>query len=103
MGLKVMPRSNKGHKCILCIINKVTNYLIMILIHQSTSEEIGNAPIENVISKYCVPGYIIMDQDTAFMPSLMNYLFQRLDIKIKTIAPYNHYRKNIELSYCQQF
>ena len=31
-----------------------------------------------------------MDQDRAFMPSLMTYLFQRLDIKIKTIAPYNH-------------
>ena len=26
MGLKVMPRSHKGHKFILCIIDKVTNY-----------------------------------------------------------------------------
>ena len=33
MDLKVMPRSNKGHKCILCII--VTNYLITVPIHQS--------------------------------------------------------------------
>ena len=31
-----------------------------------------------------------MDQDSAFMLSLMNYLFQTLDIKIKTVAPYNH-------------
>ena len=31
-----------------------------------------------------------MDQDSAFMSSLMTYLFQRLDIKIKTIAPYHH-------------
>ena len=31
-----------------------------------------------------------MDQDSAFMSSLMTYLFQRLDIKIKTIAPFNH-------------
>ena len=37
---------------------------------------------------YCVPEYIIMDQDSAFMSSLMNYLFQKLDIKIKTIAPF---------------
>ena len=28
MDLKVMPRSNKGHKYILCIIDKVTHYLI---------------------------------------------------------------------------
>ena len=30
-----------------------------------------------------------MDQDSAFMASLMNYLFKKLDIKIKTVAPYN--------------
>ena len=31
-----------------------------------------------------------MDQDSAFMASLMSYLFHRLNIKIKTIALYNH-------------
>ena len=31
-----------------------------------------------------------MDQDSAFMSSLMSYLFTKLDIKIKTVAPYNH-------------
>ena len=60
---------------ILCIIDEVTNYLIMILIHQSMSEEIGVGLIENIITKCCVPNYIIMDQDSAFMYSLMNYLF----------------------------
>ena len=40
--------------------------------------------------KYCVPDYIIMDQDSTFMSSLINYLFKKLDIKIKTVAPYNH-------------
>ena len=33
---------------------------------------------------------MIMDLDNAFMSSLMNYLFKRLGIKIKTVAPYNH-------------
>ena len=32
---------------------------------------------------------IIMDQDSAFMSSFINYLLNKLDIKIKTIAPYN--------------
>ena len=66
------------------------NYLITVLIYHSRSEEIGNALIENVISKYYMPDYIIMDQDSAFMLSLMNYLFKKLNIKIKTVAPYNH-------------
>ena len=42
------------------------------------------------MSKYCVPNYVIMDQDSAFMPSIMSYLFKKLNIKIKTLAPYNH-------------
>ena len=40
-------------------------------IHQSKSEEIGNALIENVITKQFAPGYIIMYQDSTFMSSLM--------------------------------
>ena len=38
----------------------------------------------------------MMDQDSAFMSSLMTYLFHRLDIKIKTIAPYNHQSLQVE-------
>ena len=37
MDLKVMPRSYKGHKYILHIIDEVTNYLITIPIHQAKS------------------------------------------------------------------
>ena len=85
-----MPRSCKGHKFILCVIDKVMNYLITVPIHQSKSEEIGDALIENFITKYCILEYIIMDQDNAFMSSLMNYLFKKLDIKIKTVTPYNY-------------
>ena len=57
MDLKVMPRSHKGHKFILCIIDEVTNYLITVSIYQATSEEIGEELIENVITKYCIPIY----------------------------------------------
>ena len=32
----------------------------------------------------------MMDQDSAFMSFLMNYLFKALGIKIKTVGPYNH-------------
>ena len=85
-----MPRSHKGYRYILCIIDEVTNLLITVPISQARSEEIGEALLENVTTKYCIPEYIIMDQDSAFMSSLMTYLFHRLNIKIKTIAPYNH-------------
>ena len=90
MDLQVMPRSHKGHKYILCIIDEVTNYLIMVPIFQGRSEEIGEDLIENVITKYCIPEYIIMDQDSTFKFLLMTYLLDKFNIKIKTVVPYNH-------------
>ena len=85
-----MLKSYKEHKFILCIIDEVTNYLISVPVYHSKSEEIGNALIEDVISKYCIPDYITMEQDSAFVSTLKNYLFKSLNIKIKTVAPYNH-------------
>ena len=85
-----MPRSSKGHKFILCIIHEVSNYLITVPMYQSKVEEVGEALIEHVITKYCIPDFIIMDQDSTFVSSLMNYLFNKFNINIKTVAPYNH-------------
>ena len=31
-----------------------------------------------------------MDQDSAFMSSLMTYFLNKLNIKIRTVATYNH-------------
>ena len=90
MDLKVMPISQKEHRYILCIIDEVTNFLVTVPIFQARSEDIGEALIENVITRYCIPEYIIMDQDSAFMSSLMTYLFHKFNIKIKTVAPYSY-------------
>ena len=76
MDLKVMPRSQKGHWFILCIIDEVTNYLIVIPLYQAKLEEVKEALIENIIAKFGMPDYMIMDQDSAFMSSLMSLLIQ---------------------------
>ena len=78
MDLKVMPRSHKGHKYTLCIMVEVTNYLIMVPIFQARSEEIGEALIKNIITKYYIHKYIIMDHDSAFMSSLMTYILYKI-------------------------
>ena len=85
-----MPKSYKGHTFILCVIDQMTNYLITMPIYQAQSEEIGDALTDNVISKYGILEYLIMDQDSAFMPTIKNHLFRRLNIKIKKVAPFNH-------------
>ena len=96
MDIKVMPKSNKGHKFILCIIDEVTNYLITAPLYQAKSQEVREALIENIITKYCIPNCIIMDQDRVFMSSLMNYLFTKFNIKNKIVAPYNHQSLQVE-------
>ena len=90
IDLKVMPKSYRGHKFILRVIDEMTNYLITMPTYQARSEEIGDALIDNVISRYGIPEYLIIDQDSAFMSIIMNHLFRRLNIKIKTVAPFNH-------------
>ena len=60
-------------------------------------EEIGEPLIENVITKYCIPEYIIMDQDSAFMSSLITYLLGKFNIKVKTVALYNHQSHQAEV------
>ena len=37
-----MPKSYKGDKFSLCIIDEVMNYLITVIIYRSESEEIGD-------------------------------------------------------------
>ena len=90
MDLKVMLRLQKGHQHILCVIDEMTNYLITAPLYQARLEEVGEALIENIVSKFGTPDYMMMDQDSAFVSSLMSYLFKKLGITIKTVGPYNH-------------
>ena len=59
MDLKVMPKSYKGDRYILCVIDEVTNYIITAPLKQAKSEEVGEILINSVFSKYCIPDYII--------------------------------------------
>ena len=67
MDVKVMPKFHKCQKFILCMMDEVMDHLITVPIYHSRSEEIDNALIENVISEYCIPDYIIIDQGSVFM------------------------------------
>ena len=50
-----MLRSQKRHQYILCMIDEMTNYLITTPLYQARSEEVGEALIENVFSKFGTP------------------------------------------------
>ena len=78
-----MPKSYRGHKFILCVIDEMTNYLITMPIYQARSEEIGDSLIDNVISKFGIPEYLIMDQDSSFMSTIMNLFIQKVKYKDK--------------------
>ena len=84
------PKLQKGHWFILYVMDEMTNYLINTPLYQARSEEVGKALIENIVIKFGMPDYMMMDQDSAFMSSLTSYLFRKLGITIKTVGPYNH-------------
>ena len=67
MDLKVMPRLQKEHRYILCIIDKVTYYLVSAPLYQARSEEVGKALIENVVSKFGTPEYIIIYNNSCLL------------------------------------
>ena len=90
MDLKVMPRYYKGHKFIIVVTDEATNLKVRIPFYQSRSEEIGDALIEHEFSKYNISECMIMNQDRAFMSTLINCLFKKLGVKIKTSVSYNH-------------
>ena len=46
-----MLQLSQGHTFILCIIDEVTNYLIMVPLYQSKAEETGEALIEHIVTK----------------------------------------------------
>ena len=83
----------------------MTNSLVTVPLYQARSEEVGEALIENVITKYCTPDYIIMDQDNTFMSSLIKYFLGNLVLKLKLWAPtnINPYRQNSLLSHYATF
>ena len=87
MDLKVMPKSYKGDKYILCVIDEVTNYMITAPVKQAKLEEVGEILINSVFSKYCVPDCMIMDLDSAFMSLLMTYLFKKVRNTDKNCSP----------------
>ena len=90
IDLQVMPRSYKGNKFILVVIDELTSFVVTIPIYQSWSEETGYALIEHVFRKYSISEHIIMDQDSGLMSIMIHYLLKKLGIKIETVAPYNH-------------
>ena len=86
-----------GHQGVIKTYLTVSNkFFIPNLIHYLRSYIKGchiwqlDALIENIKTKYCVPGYIIMDQDITLTSSLMTYLLNKFNNKIKTVVSYNH-------------
>ena len=71
--------------------------MVTIPIHQSSSEEIGDFLIAHLFSRYSMPAYMIINQDSVFMSTLINYVLRKLGIKNYTTT--NHSKLNMELSF----
>ena len=75
-----MYRAHTHHKFILVVTDEVTNNLVTIPLYRGTSLEIEEALIKPTICKRGPPGYLIFDEDHAFLSSVMQYIYKRLVI-----------------------
>ena len=91
MYLKVMSHSYKVHKFGLVVIDEVTNFIVTNPHPSVKVRGDRHCMIEHVFSKYSIPTCMSMDQASAFMYTLINYIFMKLDIKSKAVASYNHH------------
>ena len=75
MDLKVMPRSQKGHQYILCIIDKVTNYLVIAPLYQENSRKVSIKYVGPlIIYKITDPhNYLLMTIDGQLMRGVLEH------------------------------
>ena len=73
-----MPPSRSPYKYILVLLCDISNFLVATPIKKTTAEEVCSILFDNFMAYYAVPMRIICDQDTAFMSSLCQMVFQSL-------------------------
>ena len=81
--IKYLYRESTGHRFICVVTEEVTKYLVTFLLYKGPLHEIRKALINNA-------SYLIFDEDQAFLSSVLQQIYKRLGIKIKTITPFNH-------------
>ena len=82
-----MYRASTGHRFILVVTDEVTNYLVTIPFHRGTSPEIGDALINYVFCKQGSPSYVNFYEEQTFVSSVMQYIYKKIDNKIKDYKP----------------
>ena len=75
-----------------------TNNGISIPLHFIKLTEVGKVIIGHVNCKHGVPNYLILNEDAAFLSNLMQCIYKKLSIMIRTISPYNHKVLDLKVS-----
>ena len=82
--IKYMYRASTCHKFILVVVDKVTNYPVTIPLYRGTSYESVMCYVN------MVPFLFNVWWGSSILSSVMQYIYKRLGIKVKTISTYNH-------------
>ena len=61
-----LPTSDRGNKYILVCIEHFTKWVELIPLPSKSSANVARAFLENVLSRYGVPGVVLTDQGTEF-------------------------------------
>ena len=94
--IKYMYGTSTDRKFIPLLADEVKNYLMTITLYLETLHKVEESLINHLFYKHCPFLYLIFDEDHAFLSSVMQYIYKRLVIKMKTISPDNHGSLNTE-------
>ena len=61
-----LPTTNRGNRYILVCIEHCTKWVELIALPRKTASNVARAFLENVLSRYGVPGEVLTDQGSEF-------------------------------------
>ena len=88
--VKYMPKTREGYQYMIIFTCEITGYIVAAALKERTSQHLAEALLKYVVWQFGPPQVLIFDEDRAMSSTLLEYLYQKLQITPKVISPYNH-------------
>jgi hypothetical protein len=90
MDIKYMPPGINNYNFILVMYCEMSNFVVARPLRAIKTEEVCRNLIQNCFAYFGIPTHIICDQDSTFMASVTQFLYEQCDIKVKVVGTTNH-------------
>ena len=82
------PRSLKGNRYLVVFIDQFSRSCELVVVPDKSAESIAKALFDNIIHRHGTPSYLVHDNGSEFVNSILQELCTKLNIKQVNILPY---------------